>query len=409
MAIEQESNNPTDSHHSDFFLKRKKYLRITSISIGVLLLMYFIYWLSYGRYFIETDNAYVNGNIIQVAPQTSGTIKNIYADITDYVEAGQKLFTIEASDANIRLERARANLSETMRQVGQAIEAVEKNKAMAAIRLSELKKQTDILNRRSSLLKSKNVSQEAWEDASAAKKVAESQYKLALHELAASYALVRNTTVFDHPLVEIAKADFRNAYLNKERTIVYAPVSGYVAKRNAQVGSVVSEGMIMYAIVPLTGIWVDANFKENQLARMRIGQSVKLIADKNGAVYHGKIAGLYPGTGSVFSLLPAQNASGNWIKIVQRLPVRIELDNNEVKKQPLEIGLSMQVNVDARQMQLPILKKIRNEQQPQYSTHIYNNQLKAADIEINNIYKQQIRPDTLALRVPINVDKLINA
>lgn len=382
-------SNQEDHTFTTRIEKRKLYLKNTAIIIISILLILFLYWLFISRFYIDTDDAYVNGNIVQVSSQTTGTIKQIYVDITDYVKMGDVLLTIEQDDANVKLARARANLARTIREVQQHIQAIEEARAILALRKAQFDNALDIFNRRESLWKTRNVSEEDWHTAKATKDEAEAQFKQAEHDLAQATAFVQNSTPFNHPLVEAAKADFKSAYLDKERTTIYAPVTGYIAKRNSQVGSLANVGTILFAIVPLNEIWVDANFKETQLKRLRIGQPVELIADKNGRKYHGKIAGFYPGTGAIFSLLPAQNASGNWIKITQRLPVRINLDSKEIEKFPLEIGLSMVVTVNTHDLNLPMLNKQQTNTAPRYSTTIYQKQLEEADKEMTKIFNEQ--------------------
>jgi len=203
-------------------------------------------------------------------------------------------------------------------------------------------------------------------------------------QLASSRALTSNTTVATHPNVLAAAAKVRDAYLNNARNTLPAPVTGYVAKRSVQVGQRVAPGTPLMAIVPLGSVWVDANFKEVQLKHMRIGQPVELTADVYGSsvVYHGKVVGFSAGTGSAFSLLPAQNATGNWIKVVQRLPVRIELDQKELQAHPLRIGLSMQADVDVKNDNGTQLSTAQN---TVYQTNVFDKYGAEADAEIARI------------------------
>jgi membrane fusion protein (multidrug efflux system) len=222
--------------------------------------------------------------------------------------------------------------------------------AAVQLRQTDLSTAQSDLARRQKLGASGAVSGEELQHSADAVKVAQAALLAAEQQLAANRARVDNTTLQNHPQVRDAAAAVRNAYLTLARTELPAPVPGFVARRNVQLGQRVSPGTPLMAVVPLDQVWVDANFKEPQLARMRVGQPVTLTADLYGGhvVYHGRVAGFGAGTGAAFSLLPAQNATGNWIKIVQRVPVRIALDPHEIAAHPLQIGLSMKADVDVK-------------------------------------------------------------
>jgi membrane fusion protein (multidrug efflux system) len=314
---------------------------------------YGAYWALALRDRQSTDDAYVSGNVVQITPQVPGTVVGIAADDTQFVNAGQTLVQLDPADARIALEQADAKLGKTVREVRGLFATTAQLRAAVDVRATELARATEDLARRDRLSASGAVSGEELEHARAALASARAAQAAAQQELAANQARVDRTTVANHPDVLAASAQVHDAYLDLARATLDAPVSGYVAKRAVQLGQRVAPGTPLMAIVPLDQVWVDANFKEPQLATMRVGQPATLTADLYGGkiTYHGTIAGFGAGTGSAFALLPAQNATGNWIKIVQRVPVRIALDRQELAAHPLQIGLSMQVAVDTHQRQ----------------------------------------------------------
>jgi membrane fusion protein, multidrug efflux system len=287
---------------------------------------------------------------VQITPQISGTVVSIAVDDTQFVKAGQPLVRLDQADAKVALDQAEAQLAKTVREVRNLFATTAQLQAAVQLRQTDLSQAQADLARRVQLGKSGAVSGEELQHARDAVKGAESALLAAQQQLAANRARVDRTTLEDHPDVRNAAAAVRNAYLNYARTTLPAPVSGFVARRNVQLGQRVSPGAPLMAVVPLDQVWVDANFKEPQLAGMRVGQPVTLTADLygNNIRYHGKVVGFGAGTGSAFSLLPAQNATGNWIKIVQRVPVRVALDAREVAEHPLQIGLTMKAVVNVR-------------------------------------------------------------
>ncbi|WP_413197352.1 HlyD family efflux transporter periplasmic adaptor subunit [Pararobbsia alpina] len=309
---------------------------------------YAAYYFSYGRFHEATDDAYVSGNLVQLTPQVTGTVVAVNADDTQTVKAGDPVVELDAADAKIALTNAEAALGQTVRRVSSLYVNNDYYAANIAQRESDLVRARDDLRRRVAIANTGGVSAEDIAHAHDVVNTAQAALDAARQQAKANHALTDRTTVGEHPDVQAAASKVRDAYLWYARNTLPAPVTGYVAKRSIQVGQRVSPGTSLMAIVPLDGVWVDANFKEVQLTRMRIGQPVTLTADVYGSSveYHGRIEGFSAGTGGAFATLPAQNATGNWIKIVQRLPVRIQLDQKELEAHPLRIGLSMQVSVD---------------------------------------------------------------
>jgi len=336
--VSESGNNP----------KQKIYLIRLTVFFLVIAVLYLIYWFIYSRHYEETDNAYVNGNILPVSTQIAGTIITVKVNDTVFVKAGEPLVLLDPTDREIAFEQAKATLALILRQTDQLYVKDKGLKATIDARRLTLKQASSDLKRRQQAIHVGGISQEELNHAQDNFNIANSMLTTALAEWNGNRALISGTSVKKHPTVLQAMAGVKEAYLALLRTTIRAPVSGYIAKRSAQAGQVVAAGTPLMAVVPLNDIWVDANFKERQLKKIKPGQSVVLKADVYGSsvIYHGRVAGFSGGTGSAFSLLPAQNATGNWIKVVQRLPVRIIMDAKELREHPLRIGLSMEVVVD---------------------------------------------------------------
>ena len=372
--------------------KRKRMMTLLVIVILIAAVAYGLYYFLVARFHEDTDDAYVSGNVVQITPQVTGTVVAVNADDTQTVKAGDPLVVLDPADARVALQQAEANLAQTVRQVRGLFADDNQYQAQVALRQSDLSRAQDDLKRRLTVAQTGAVSQEEISHARDAVKSAQATLDAAQQQLASNHALTANTTIANHPNVQAAAAKLRDAFLNNARNTLPAPVTGYVAKRSVQVGQRVSPGNPLMAIVPLGGVWVDANFKEVQLKHMRIGQPVELTADVYGSsvVYHGKVAGFSAGTGSAFSLLPAQNATGNWIKVVQRLPVRIELDPKELEKHPLRIGLSMQADVNIKDGNGGELGQAPN---TVYQTNVFDKYGDEADAEIARIIAENAGPN----------------
>jgi membrane fusion protein (multidrug efflux system) len=366
--------------------KRKRWLAITGGVVLVAGAAYASYYAMFLRNEQTTDDAYVSGNIVQVTPQISGTVVSIGAEDTQFVRSGQPLVQLDQADARIALEQSEAQLAKTVREVRSLFATSSQLGAAVSQRQADLARAQEDFARRERLAASGAVSGEERQHARDAVTTAQAALVAAQEQLAANRVRVEGTRVENHPDVQAAAARVHDAWLAYSRTSLPAPVSGYVAKRAVQLGQRVAPGAPLMAIVPLDQVWVDANFKEPQLAHMRVGQPVKLKADLYGGkiVYHGKVAGFGAGTGSAFALLPAQNATGNWIKIVQRVPVRIELDPQELATHPLQVGLSMDAEVDTRQGEGERLPQL-TQRQPAYETAVFSVQDQQADARVKAI------------------------
>ncbi|EYU14846.1 multidrug efflux MFS transporter periplasmic adaptor subunit EmrA [Photorhabdus aegyptia] len=336
-------------------LNEKKSKRKLALILAALLFVfaglgYFAYWLISLRHYQATDDAYVVGNQVQVMAQITGSVTAIYADNTDFVQQGDILLRLDSIDAEHAFERAKNTLANNVRQTHQTI--IDNEKLLANIELKQtvLQQAQDDLKRREHLGLTGAIAKENLIHSRNSVQMAKSELNVARQQYYANQALVIDTPLDQQPKIKLAASQLRDAWLTLQRTQIVAPVTGYVSRRSVQVGSQIKSGAPLMVIVPADQLWVEANFKEVQLANVRIGQPVTLVSDFYGSdvIYKGQIVGLDMGTGSAFSLLPAQNATGNWIKVVQRLPVRVELEAQQLIDHPLRIGLSMHATVDTR-------------------------------------------------------------
>jgi membrane fusion protein (multidrug efflux system) len=333
--------------------------------------VYGSYWFLSARHYQSTDDAYVDGDLVQITSEVPGTVISLTADDTQGVRREQTLLELDPADARVAMSNADARLAEAVREVRTRFATAEQLRAQIAEREIELKRAQDDYGRRSNLLQDGAVSSE--ELSHTEDNIAQIRANLieAREQLKATTVQIDGTTVETHPQVLAAEAAVRDAALALRRTHILAPVTGVVARRSVQVGQRVAPGTPLMAVVPLDDVWVDANFKEVQLKDMRVGQPVEVRSDVYGrsVKYHGKLVGLSAGTGNAFALLPAQNASGNWIKIVQRVPVRIVLDPQELASHPLRVGLSTTVTVDIRDSSGALIaSQVRSEPIPAQSS-----------------------------------------
>ena len=371
--MQQDKQEPTASSNAQ---KRKKGLAVFAIILLIIAACSVGYYVTFVEGEQTTEDAYVDGNLVQITPEITGTVTRINVEDGDYVKKGQPLVSLDDADANIAFEQAKANLGQTVRQVRALFNDLEQAKAVVKSKTIAFHKAQRDYQRRQNMVKAGGLSREELSHARDVMNSADQALAAAKQTLESREAAVHNTTVSDHPLVKSAIANVKKTFLTKKRTVMVAPVSGYVAKRNVQVGQRVSQSSKLMTVVPLDQVWVDANFKETQLHDMRIGQKVTLTSDLYGeaVAFHGTVQSLGIGTGSAFSILPAQNATGNWIKVVQRLPVRIQLDKEELAKHPLRIGLSMIVDVHTDNQDGPLLSK-RNSDDARFETNVYRQSL----------------------------------
>ncbi len=346
MSANAESTTPQQPANKKG--KRKSALLLLTLLFIIIAVAYGIYWFLVLRHAEETDDAYVAGNQVQIMAQVSGSVTKVWADNTDFVQKGDVLVTLDPTDAQQAFEKAQTALASSVRQTRQLMINSKQLQANIDVQKTALAQAQSDLNRRVPLGTANLIGREELQHARDAVASAQAQLDVAIQQYNANQAMVLGTSLENQPAVQQAATEVRNAWLALQRTKIVTPMTGYVSRRSVQPGAQISPTTPLMAVVPADNLWVDANFKETQLAHMRIGQTATVVSDIYGddVKYTGKVVGLDMGTGSAFSLLPAQNATGNWIKVVQRLPVRIELDAKQLADHPLRIGLSTLVKVD---------------------------------------------------------------
>ena len=394
-ATESDKPQNADTHDSGMAAKnpakRRKTLLIVLLIFIAAGIIWLLLWLLVFSTRETTDDAYVGGNQVAISAQVPGTVVAILADDTQHVEAGQILVKLDNTDASVRLAQAEATLASAVRQVRQQTDSASGSDAAVAEQQVALKKAEADLKRRLPLVAQQAEAPETIQHLRDAVAQARAALNSAQAQASAQHASISGTDIANNPSVLQARANFRAMWVAAQRNAIYAPVSGYVAQRSVQVGNSVQAGQQLMTVLPLHNLWIDANFKESQLRHIRIGQPAKIQADIYGGSveYHGKVIGLGAGTGSVFSLLPAQNATGNWIKVVQRVPVRIALDNQELDKHPLRIGLSSDVTVNITDDKGPVLAP-QGEREPVAETTVYEQMASKADAEADKVIQANL-------------------
>jgi membrane fusion protein, multidrug efflux system len=365
--------------------ERRRMLLIVAVAFVVIGILWALYYFLVLTKREKTDDAYVGGNKVAISSQIAGTVTAVLADETRLVKAGQVLVKLDPTDAQTGLAHAEANLAQAVRLVRQQTSQAGQFDSTIESRRLELARAEEDLAKREPLLADKAIAPEELRHAKESVALARAALNQALRESQAAHALVDGTPIPENPSVLVAKAAYRDAWITAQRTAIIAPVTGYVASRAVQLGARIEPGQNLMAVIPLTSLWVDANFKEEQLRHLRLGQPAEVRSDLYGgdAIFHGRVAGVGAGTGAAFALLPPQNASGNWIKIVQRVPVRIELDRKELETHPLRIGLSTTVTVDVRDRSGPILATVPESHEA--STSVYAQDFAAANAAAERI------------------------
>lgn len=349
------------------------------------------YWSQFARYRVETNDAYVTGNLVPLVAQSTGTVIEVAADDTEFTPPGRTLVRLNGAHARLALEAAEAQLGETVRTVANRFATVEELRARMDARRAALIRIEHDLARYREVSDSGAVPEQQIQNAEDQHRELAAQLRADAAALQAVEAQVRGADIGHNPSVLRAASTVRAAYLELQRCEVKAPVAGFIAKRSAQPGQRVTPGTPLLAIVPLQELWVDANVKEDRLGRVRPGQAVTMTAALYGkqVVYHGRVLGLGAGTGSIFGLLPPENASGNYIHIVERLPVRISLDAAELRAHPLRPGLSMEVSIDTRGGG-PVLQPLTTTPGGAWRTVVYKRELANADTLVHRIIAANI-------------------
>jgi membrane fusion protein, multidrug efflux system len=380
-------------------------LRLIILALVVIVcgVAYGTYWLLDARYYESTDDSYVDGDVVQITSEVPGTVIGLHVDDTQSVARGQALLELDPADAEIAVRDTEANLARAVRSVRTLFAQADQLRAEIADRQVALSQAEQDHQRRVALLSEGAVSREEFQHTGDS--IAEMRATLtsARQQLNATTAQIDGTTVATNPQVLAAAAALRDASLALRRSRVTAPVAGVVSRRTVQVGQRVAAGTPLMGVVPLDAVWVDANFKEVQLRDMRVGQPVTLSADIYGgrATYHGKLVGLSAGSGTAFALLPSQNASGNWIKIVQRLPVRVALDPAELRAHPLRIGLSVSATVDIHDTSGSLVA-LQVRQVPIPSQPSLADDTSAVDARISEIIQSNLGDKKTAARLTAN-------
>ena len=386
---DQQTDTQTSSNNKS--QQRKKGLSIFILLLLLIAIGSAAYWFFFIKGFEETEDAYVSGNQVMVSAQVAGNISKINVDNMDPVQAGDVLLELDDTNTKLSFEQAKSNLANAVRQVSQLNYTVKQLKS--AVRANEitLAQAQGNLNRRVQLVKDGAIDKESFQHAKEAVELAKANLTTSQNQLEANQALLLDGPLSEQPQIQSAVSNLKQAWLNLERTKIRSPIKGYVARRNAQVGQAVSVGGALMAVVTTDQMWLDANFKETQLTHMRIGQPVKIHFDLYGKdkTFDGKVVGIEMGTGSAFSLLPTQNATGNWIKVVQRVPVRIQLDPQQLAENPLRIGLSATVKVNVSDSKGETLR----DQAP--ATTLYStNVLQYDESAVNNLIESIIRDNS---------------
>ena len=381
--IEKPQNNQKKRNHILLFLA------LFFILSGA---AYLFYYYTYSRFYESTDNAYVGQNIVYVTPQVSGNVDAIYVSEMQNVKAGEKMAHLDSRDAQLAFLSAKEALAQSVRQIKQTKMLQEEAKNAISLAQVNLDKTKADLERNKFLLSKGAITGEKFQNLEFAKDAADANLQMANKKLLSIDALLKDKDISKNPEIQNAILRVQKTYLDLKRCDILAPVSGMIAKKNLSLGESVTSNTTILSIVPQEDFWVDANFKETQLQHIRIDQDVKLVSDLYGQdmTFHGKIVGIAAGTGAVFSLLPAQNASGNWIKIVQRVPVRISLDPKEVKTHPLQVGNSMSVTVDLHKQNGGFLKRVASKDENNLNYKLYDNSENEAKALIKEIIEQNL-------------------
>jgi membrane fusion protein, multidrug efflux system len=371
--------------------KRRRILLLMAVIFLGLGALWAAYWVLVLSKREKTDDAYVNGNRVIISAQVSGTVIAVLADDTQLVKAGQILIKLEPVDAQTALSRAASALAQTVRQVRQQKATANQYDSEIETRKVELARAQADLAKREPLISDHAIAGEEVRHAQESVQMARAALGQAMSQAQSAHALVDGTPVEENPAVLQAKDAFRDAWIAAQRNAVVAPVSGYVAERSVQLGQHIQAGEALMSVIPLHSLWVDANFKEVQLRNLRIGQMTEVRSDLYGGsfIFHGHVQGMSAGTGAAFSLLPPQNASGNWIKVVQRVPVRIQIDDADLIRSPLRVGLSATVTVDTTSRNGPVLA-LETGGPAVGDTQVYTQDLEKANAEADAVVRRNL-------------------
>lgn len=391
VSEDQVAKAAPEEKHQEHHVGKKTVMVLATMAFLLAFIAFGVYWFTVMRFQENTDDAYVAGMQVPIVAQTQGNVKEVFFENTDLVNAGDIVVVLDNTNAMLSYESAKFELANSVRQTQTLyqeniayIAQIEEQKIVLAQAERDYKRRIPLGGKGA-------ISKEDLQHAKESVQIARASLEATIQKLKSNEALLLNTKPSEQPSILAAANQVREAWINLERTVIRSPVTGYVARRNVQIGSEVSPQSSLMVIVPLEPMWIDANFKETQLENIRIGQTVTVTSEIYGTnvVYNGTITGLDMGTGSAFSLLPAQNATGNWIKIVQRLPVRVDLNPEQLKDKPLRIGLSMNVTVDIKDTSGPVLEMKKRTQAA------FKSDVLVLDLEpVNKIIAEIIKENT---------------
>lgn len=367
--MQEETNNNS---------RKKRTLFITIIFIFLILfLLWFCYWFFYSRFSVTTKDAYIHGNQVMLKSQVAGSVKNIYPKETNFVTKGQTLVSLDTNTYELNYIQKQASLAETVRSVSQLFLTVEEMKANVEQKKASLFQAEIELFFRHDLVENGAISKEEYIQKETDVALTQANLTLSQAQFDKAKEAVFGTDVATHPLVLQSIQSMKHSYLQLIQCDILAPCDGYVAKRSVQVGDRITGDDTLMIIVPLDTIWLEANYKETQLKNIRVGQKAVFTTDMYGSDVHfdGTVVGFQPGTGNAFALLPVENASGNWIKIIQRLPIRIQIDKTYLNRYPLFIGLTCHVSINQRKIKGEMLNTTPPSK-PSFFTLIYEEQAK---------------------------------
>ena len=375
---------------------RRRNLIIATLLFVVIGVAWWAYDEFVGQYWEQTENAQVDGDLIRVMSQINGTVVEVLAEETDFVDQGQLLVRLDDTDARLLVDKRKAELALAVRETAAEIASAEREQAQVNEQKARFNQSAADLTRRRGLIKQQAISSEELQHAEDEFVATRSALRAAEHQLASIQARVGGVGLVNHPRVRAQASALREALITLHRTAVRSPVSGLVARREIGLGQQVAPRNPLFTVVPLERVWVNVNLKENQLANLRIGQSVTLVSDLYGdsVEFDGRVAGLTPGTGSLFSLLPPQNATGNWIKIVQRLTVRVELDLQQLRDHPLPLGVSLDAQLNTHDREGEMLTSVAT-QRESWSTQVFEVPQAEFDAEIAEVIRANLPPSAL--------------
>lgn len=370
------------------FFKTKSFLALTLSLVLLGSTLIFVYF-SYLKFYVRTTDAYVTGNIVHLNSQISGFVKSVFVENTYRVKQGELLVSLDDSDAILDVEKSKSFLADEVRFVCSLIQEIKQTQSLIEAKKANVTRANYDFCNRKQVVGLGSISKEEFEHAQTTLAFATAELLAEKFRLKFLEAKLLNSTPENHPRVEGAKTRLKESLLRLKRCQIYAPCDGIISERSVQVGKTIIPEQTLLAIVPLDQIWLEANFKETQLRHIRNGQSVEFTSDMWGkdTKFQGKVIGQHPGSGAVFAPVPPQNATGNWIKIVQRVPVRIEFDLKQLQSHPLWLGLSCEVKVNIKEQNLDIISQISQKAIP-LNTTIYDDQIEGFDQEIQSIISQ---------------------